>query len=360
MTTYPEIAGRLRAVAAQLWAEWQSELSAFLREKFAGRWSGNREFVRLEMGADEIALDLVGAHGVRPLGRASAADIGNLALAMPEARAVLDKAGDVVIQFPRQSVLHLQLELPAASQTILRKAVAFELEQLSPIGSDKLYFDFSATKAPSTARIELRAIKREVVDEAVTLCHASNLGVSGIFFEADDREADWRAFPIDWPAFLRRQWARRGALCLGAAALFLLVAVLFAVNMRGATEASQMLTQLEAVNEQAAVVHRMQRDIRDLHTQIEFPAAQKTAPLLLDVLSQVTKALPDGTWLTEFEIKDGKAHIRGFSKSPSDLIGDIDQSPYLANAQFGAPLEGAQDGTERFDLSFDVKPAVRR
>ena len=101
---------------------------------------------------------------------------------------------------------------------------------------------------------------------------------------------------------------------LSAVALFLLAAVMLAVVLRGSEQANLMLDQLEAIDEQAAIVHRLQQDIRDLHTQIEFPAAQKRTPLLVDIIAQVTKALPDGTWLTEFEIKDGKAHIQGFSK----------------------------------------------
>jgi general secretion pathway protein L len=361
MTTYPEINGSWGTIAVQLWAEWLTEFNRFLHEKFGGRWRDDRKFVRLDMGTDEIALNLVAADGVTPLARVARgqAEIGSLIPVMPEARAILEKTRDVAIQFPRQSVLRLQLNLPSASRAILRKAVAFELEQLSPIRPDKLYFDIFVTKTPSSARIELRAIKRVVVDEAITLCHASSLGVSGIFFETDTREADWSAFPIDWPSVLRRQWARTGVAVSGMAAFLLFVAVLFASTLRVTEQAGAMLAQLDAVNEQAAVVHRLQQDIRDLHTQIEFPAAQKRERLLVDILSQVTKALPEGTWLTEFEVKDGKTHIRGFSKSPSDLIGDIDQSPYFANAQFSAPLEGAQDGTERFDLSFDVKGAAQ-
>ncbi len=356
MTMHSEITGGLRAVAAQLWAEWRVEISALLREKFTGRWGDDREFVILDMNADEIVLNLANAQGSRILERISRQrDAGGLVFSAPEARAVLDNAGDVVIRFPQQSALHLQLGLPIASRAILRKAVTFELEQLSPIGPDKLYFDFLTTKMGSEARIELRAIKRADVDRAVALCHASGLGVGGILFLNDAREACWRDFPVDRAAFLRRQWARHGAAVLGGAALLLIIAVLFAYALRGAEQASLMLDQLEAANEQAAVVHRLQQNIRDLRTQIEFPAAQKRAHLLVDVLSQVSKSLPDDTWLTEFEIKDGKAHIRGFSKSPSDLIGDIDQSPYFANALFSAPLEGAQNGTERFDLSFDVK-----
>lgn len=360
MTISPEIQGDQRTTARQLWSEWRGEIAACLRERFAG-WRDDRTFMRLDIAPDEIALARVGAQGVQILARATPGEhgFGSLAAAIPDARTILDRTRDVVIRFGQPSILRLYLDLPYASPSLLRKAVTFELEQVSPIGPDRLYFDFATTKVNAQAKIELRAIKRVVVDEAVALCHASKLGVAAIVFEGDDHEADWRAFPVDRFSFLRRQWARAGAGILAGVAVLLFVAVLAAVTLRGAEEDGLLLTQLADVNEQASVVHRLQQKIRDLHTQIEFPAAQKRAPLLVDVLAQLTKALPDGTWLTEFAIKDGRVHVRGFSKSASDLIGDIDQSPTFANAQFSAPLEGAQDGTERFDLTFDVKQAVR-
>ena len=53
MTTCPGIAGGAREVAAQLWAEWRAELSAFLRKNSPGRWSDDREFMRLDVDGDK-------------------------------------------------------------------------------------------------------------------------------------------------------------------------------------------------------------------------------------------------------------------------------------------------------------------
>ncbi|MDE2184067.1 MAG: PilN domain-containing protein [Alphaproteobacteria bacterium] len=349
----------LRAVAVTLLAEWRAELAVVLREKFAGRLRDDRQHLCIDMGADEIVLARVNAGGEQVIARAPRAACHDTIAATPQARTALNGTRNVVLRFPRSSVLHLDLELPAASGATLRQAAAFELERLCPIRPDQLYFDCASVRSGRVARVGLRAVMRAEVDKAVALCRASGLGVGSIRFEGDPRAADPRVFPIDRNAFLRLWWLRYGAFALGVAAIVLLAALLTGIYLRGAAEDDQLMTQLVSMDEQVAAVHRMQRDVRDLRTQIEFPAAQKRAPLLLDVLAQVTDALPDGTWLTELQIKGGKAHISGLSKSPSDLIGAIGRRPLFSNAQFGAPLEGAQNGTERFDLSFDVKPVGR-
>jgi general secretion pathway protein L len=360
MTAYPDLTGDWRTIALELCREWRREIAAVLRGWLGTSWRDDRQYLRLSIGDDELALERVGAEGVQSVARillAGERRLASLRTSLPEAQAVLDRARDIVLRFPRRSVLRLSLELPAASRANLRKAAAFELEQLSPIAPDKLYFDLDVTQNGPLARVELRAIKRSEVDDARALCHAAKLGVGAIAFEGDRREADWRAFPVDPLAWLRRHWRLRGAAIAAVAAALLLAGLLGAFALRNAAELDALQARLQDADLQLASLHRMERNISDLRTQIEFPAAQKRAPLVIGVLAELSRVLPDGTWLTEFGIKDGRAHMRGLSRAPADLIAAIDQSPRFTNAQFSAPLEGAQNGSERFELTFDVKGA---
>jgi len=352
-TQYPEISGTPRQVIAGLWAEWTAEISAVLGGRLAARWRDDRASVWLDAGPETAALILQSADGVRLLAEGPAREFPAL---VRQARAV-QRFDSVILRFPSASVLHLDLSMPPAAPRHLREAVAFELERLSPIPPDKLYFDFHAGKPTAEKRlpVALRAIKREVVDDAVAQCHAASLTVAAIAFEDDPREAHWRSFPVDTLAFLRRQWTRWGAGILAGAALLLFVAALAGLYARGADADAALQAQREALSLKVAAMHRLEQRIADMRIQSQFPAAQKRAPLLLEALTQITQVLPDGTWLTEFSVENGKGHIVGFSKSPSDLIAEIDRSPLFANAQFNASLTGAQSGTERFDLTFDIK-----
>jgi general secretion pathway protein L len=338
-------------------------LSRFARELLASPLLRGGEVVLLRLAADEVKVDLMAGETIHEIGRTSGAgekaarEISSLLAA---SELVPRGTTDVAVELSAEDVLRRRFELPAASRSTLARAVPFELERLSPIEADRLYYDYTILETPKTkkqAELELRIVKRSAVDSAIALARAAGLRVGAIRFAGDGREAHWKSFPLDRAAWLRLKWRQWNVPALAGLALFLGVAVVFAAYMRGASAASALSDEVDAAATRAAVVHRLNHEISDVQAQIEFPLAQKRAPFLLAMLREVTRVLPDGTWLTEFQLDGGKVHIQGFSKSASDVVADIDRSPMFANAQFMAPLQTAQNGNERFDLSFDLKGA---
>lgn len=361
--TFSESVGQFRGLAAELLAEWGRELGRFSRELLASPLVRGGEVVLLKIETDEVRVDLAATDKVLEIGRTTAAgekaarDISSLLAA---SQLVPRGTTDVAIELSAEDVLRRRFELPAASRATLARAVPFELERLSPIEGDRLYYDYSivgTAKTKKQTELELRIVKRTAVDSAIALARAAGLRVGAIRFAGDTREADWRSFPLDRAAWLRLKWRQWNVLALAGLALLLGIVVVFAAYMRGAAAADSLSAEVDAAATRAAIIHHLNHQISDVQAQIEFPLAQKRAPFLLAMLREVTRILPDGTWLTEFQLDGGKVHIQGFSKSASDVVADIDRSTMFANAQFMAPLQSAQNGNERFDLSFDLKGA---
>jgi general secretion pathway protein L len=361
--TFSDSVGQFRGFAGELVSEWRRELARFVRELLASPLARGGELVLLDIEADQVIVKLASGDDVHEIGRAAgdgesrAREISSLLAA---SELVPRGTADVAVELPDDDVLRRRFELPAAGRSTLARAVPFELERLSPIEADRLYYDFSileSLKSKKQVEIELRIVKRSTVDSAIASAHAAGLRVGAIRFAGDPREADWRSFPLDRRAWLGLKWRQWNVLALGAAAIVLGIAVVFAAYLRGVSAAGALADELEAAGRRAAVVHRLLHDIGDVRAQIEFPLEQKRAPFLLAILSELTRVLPDGTWLTEFQLDGSKVHIQGFSKSASDVVGVVDRSPIFANAQFMAPLQSAPNGLERFDLSFDVKGA---
>lgn len=363
--TFSDSVGQFRDVASELLSEWRAELALFAREILSGPLARGGELVVLEVAAEAVRIKLAAGDSTRELGIATGlgqAASGEISSVLAASEFVPRGTTDIVVELPDSEVLRRRFELPAARKSVLARAVPFELERLSPIEADRLYYDFSvldAGRAKKNAQLELRIVKRSTVDSAIAVARAAGLRVGAIRFADDPREADWRSFPIDRTAWLRLKWKQWNVVGLGILAIVLAIGIVFAAYMRGASAADALAGQLDEASNRAAVVHHLNREIADVRAQIEFPLAQKQGPLLLTILAEVTRLLPDGTWLTEFELDGGKVHIQGYSKSASDVVADIDRSPVFSNAQFMAPLQSAQNGNERFDLSFDVKGGHR-
>lgn len=364
--SFSDSVGQFRSVAAELLAEWRIEIARVVRGLLASSWARGGAVVVLEIESEQVRIKLLADGQTQEIGSASspgASRAGEISALLAASELVPRGTADVIVELPSSDVLRRQFELPAARRATLARAVPFELERLSPIEADKLYYDFTILETGRSKKqsdLELRIVKRSAVDSAVALAHAAGLRVGAIRFAGDPREASWRAVPIDRGAWLRIKWRQWNVFALFALALVLGAAVIFAAYMRGAAAADALSDAVDGAATRAAIIHRLNHQISDVRAQIEFPLAQKRAPFLLESLAEVTRVLPEGTWLTEFEFDAGKVHIQGFAKSASDVVGEIDRSPMFANAQFMAPLQSAQNGNERFDLSFDVKAPRRR
>ncbi len=74
----------------------------------------------------------------------------------------------------------------------------------------------------------------------------------------------------------------------------------------------------------------------------------------LKILEELTRVIPDDSWLTEFEYKTdgGRITISGFSVSASKLIPYIEESPMFEEAKFTSPIttDRRQGNMERFRI----------
>jgi len=339
--------------AADIFSDWKKEFGAFAG--FSAAWNE----------AAELTLAFRSGEAVLAFGT----QIGHVAATAQDApqrlRALLSQANigrhDVELSLSSGDVLRPSLRLPRASAQTLRRALGYEIERLSPISPDAVYFDFAVTSrdaASNTVEVELRIIRRDIVDAAVALAHAAGLSVSAIRFEDDPRPADWRAFPVDRSGFLRAQARHRGPALLAGAAAVLLLAIPLALYLRGAAVADDLNDQVFTEGMRAAEVERLRHRIDRTATQFAFLEKQRRAPSFVAVLNDVTRTLPDGTWITEFDLTGNRIRIEGYSHAASDLIAVFDRSGKFTNAQFAAPVtQGTTAGVERFDLTFELAGA---
>lgn len=335
--------------AAELFADWKREFGVFA--SVSNAWNETGELTLAVRGGDAVLAF-------------NSAELGHVATSAPDApqrlRALAAQTGrrDAVLSLPSGDVLRPSVRLPRASAQTLRRALTYEIERLSPIAPDAVYYDFAVTgrdPASNTVDVELRIIRRDIVDVAVALCHAAGLSVSAIRFEDDARTADRRAFPVDRAGFLRAAARHRGPTLLLGAAAVLLLAILLALYLRGAAVADDLNDQVSAEGMRAAEVERLRHRIDRTATQFAFLEKQRRAPSFVEILNDVTRTLPDGTWITEFDLTASRIRIEGYSHAASDLIAVFDRSGRFTNAQFAAPVtQGGSAGVERFDLTFEL------
>ena len=94
------------------------------------------------------------------------------------------------------------------------------------------------------------------------------------------------------------------------------------------------------------------------------PAAQllalRAAPGVVHVWEELSRILPDHTYLSELRVADGSISITGFSGDAAHLIRLLDQSPLFAGAHLtGAITPDSAEHKDHFSLAFRLRGAHR-
>jgi general secretion pathway protein L len=286
-----------------------------------------------------------------------------------EAIAKATGSPNVTIALPAQHVLRRALALPAAIEDNLRQALAYDLDRHTPFRAEDLYFDAAVVgrdHAQGTLRVDLATVRRAIVDGALAAVERWGGNVVAVVPEAPEAAAGARLnlLPDE------RRAVRRGlrwafwiplALVLAAAGVALVLPVW--------QKREQAIALDKLVNDargQAAVSEALRRDLDRLVATHNFALERKFAfPAAIQVLDEVTKLLPDDTWLTQFELKTstrGKEAqrellLRGESGNAGRLITLFEESKVFTQAAPRSPTTKIQPGPgEIFDLVAQLRP----
>ena len=81
----------------------------------------------------------------------------------------------------------------------------------------------------------------------------------------------------------------------------------------------------------------------------------QTAPRVV-VLDELTRRLPDETWLASLQIDGHDVRLTGYAPVAASLIGLLDASEYFGTPSFQSPVtQDARSGKQRFSLAFELE-----
>ena len=375
--TSRSLARRLGLIGFGTW--WRRELAAALPESVRNFVDARRSRPVLAFDGSTATLWLpVDANGRRQLGEAArialdgdaaaVAAAGRGALA-PLARST-GKAPQVVVSLSPRSALRKTLTLPLAIEDHLRQAIAYDLDRHTPFKPEELYFDaivVDRDPVHNTLKVDLAAARRSVVDTA--LRQAESFGARVVGMTIDPPRLAARS-PIDLlpddrrlPSLRNARWQMLvPALVLAAAVIAALVLPVWQER-----EAAIALTQAtEEARQHALVSDGLRTELERRIGDYNFALERKYAfPSTLQVLDDVTRILPDDTWLTQLELRTSRSGkdvqreltLRGESANAGRLVSLLEDSKIFSQSAPRSPTTKIQPGPgEIFDVSTHVKP----
>jgi general secretion pathway protein L len=351
-------AGRL---PSRFVAWWLGELGALAPAVLRRLFAGGSGSVCLEISGTQLVISRADEDGQSELARL---DIDRPSEALREslARVLAEhglKGADVVLSLEQGQALRKSLDLPLAAEEGLAELLWFELDRQTPYRPEQARYDYRvAGRDPGHQRmtVELLVAPVEAVDGL--LARAVDWGLQPVAVTVAG--IDDPANPtFDLSGGDRAAPSRSGR--LGIALLVLLAAGLLGAAVWLPLEDQRLAAQkaetaLADARKQAVVAANL-RDELDRRTKAgSFLIRRKgEAPMMTAVLADLTRLLPDDTWLFELHVRGASVRARGYAPAASSVLELIERGPAFRNASFTSPVTRVPGiEAERFDLSFEL------
>jgi general secretion pathway protein L len=376
-----------RAGLPRFWRWWMGELApllpgisrAALQRRFARPVielsNGQALFWRPEINNGTARLSVTEAVALTG-DPAAVLAAGRAAVARMAANASAGIAAPkVIVALNARQVLRKELPLPAAVEENLIQALAYDLDRHTPFRPEQLYFDATVVgrdAAKKTLRVDWVAALKTIVDSAKKQAEEWGAVVVAVVPGPPTTTPTRlnllpnaaRPRPLQW-----RRWQVWAPVAL--IATFAIAAVIVPLLQK-----RQYAIELAALNAEAGVqagaADKVRQQLERMQSDYNYILAKKYAyPSAVHVLDEVTRVLPDDTWITQLELKAsgrGKEtqrdlYLRGESGNAGRLIALLEESKLVELVAPRSPTTKIQGSAgEIFDLGARLRasppPAV--
>lgn len=363
----PRLALDKNSAVGRFWRWWTNELAVLLPSWLRQPGASDADALLIEMTPRSIVLQRWLQGSLTEQGRIDRQP-GN-----PDADGVafrslfskLRKRDEAVALWlsPAQC-LAKQVELPLAAAKNLRQVLGFEMDRHTPFKAEQVYFDFRVLRVDNqNNRISLRlvAVPRAEMDGLLNLL--ASWGATATAAYAAGTAVPGGASMNLMPAGRNtpQPQTRSRSIHPGLLLLALLVgAAALAIPVWQKREAVlALLPVVDRAKQRAMEIDALRREQEKLAAEYNFMLLKKQfAPPLVVLLNELSRLLPDDTWVQQFSLKGSELQIQGETGSSSRLIALFENSRLLRDANFRSPLtKGDLPGSERYHLTAQIVTA---
>lgn len=271
----------------------------------------------------------------------------------------------VVLRLTQAQSLSRVLTLPRAVAENLKQTMGFELDRHTPFQQDQAYYAASILeRRPGSGQITvlLAVTPRSVLDRL--LRELASFGLTPTLVQAAHEQIGPGANRCNLLPEERRPRPRlrlRLLQTIPAVAVAVLVVGCFVLPVWWYLAARDALElQVNQQRRLAAKVLEYKNEAEALTQRAGFLVQRRLqGPFLIDVINELSRLLPDDTWLTNFTYRDHRLQIQGYAPAASQLIERIEASPRFQNTAFASPITRDRNlNLERFQITIQVNGAT--
>ena len=342
---------------------WGAGLSAWLPPAWRQLLASSSDRLLLQVQGDGVLMRRQGGNAlqdVASLPQVPARADGNDPLAGVLTRQAAELPRWLLL--PAESGLRRSLLLPAAARERLREVLGFEIERQTPFAMGDVAWDGRVLDARDDGQLQVELV---VVPRVRTDAVVAQLGsLSGWLAGIDLADAEGRPLGVNLLPAAQRH--RRGNpwriwnIVLAAIALLALALGLSQVLDNRVAAAAQLQADVAKRSVQARSVSQQRQRLVDAVEGGSYLQAQRNArPSVVEVMDELARRLPDGTYLEKVSIEGGQLSLVGLSNQAAALVGKLEGAKqWRAPALSGALQQDPRMRSDRFTLVAQLNDAA--
>ncbi len=260
-----------------------------------------------------------------------------------------------------QQTLCQQVQLPIATESNLDSVIRFEIDRLTPYSPDEvLHAHRIIGRHPETDQIAIeldvvpRALVKALMESLSSLC----LPVLALYPHVGE-ENHWPASKVNMLGAEQKngdsrfnQRTRYSAVAVAALLLLVLALPIMFLNMKS----QDLEARLDAVRQQGSQLSEQRAMLDERHAaRSELLRRRQEMPSKLQLIDELTRLLPDHTWVSRLSVEDTVVKLAGESSEASQLIEILDQSPNFHNVRFDSPvIRNSRSEQDRYEIRLEL------
>jgi len=347
------------AFAASAFDWWLAELRATLADVLIRIQVGIGAVPVIEAGDGKWTVRR-GSAAVAEISREMAAGqrLRQLGHALPSPRGTRS----VLVEIPHERALSKIVTLPQAARHELDRILRFEIGRQFPFAAERAYFAYRQAGEAAVSgpiRLEVTAVPREVVTDICEELQRAGLQARAILV-ASGLSPHKLPLPVDE---IRRSGRRRTTLdrALMAVAALAAAAAMLSPVVHQRMRLAELDRELSALKPKAeAALARQAQQHEDSSRIAAVLHAARDRPPAVALVNELSRALPDGSWLTALRLSGREIVIDGLAPSAAATALALEQNPSFSGVAFRSAIaRDASTGLEHFQLALTVAEARR-
>ena len=269
-----------------------------------------------------------------------------------------------VVELAPTQAINRQVSLPFGTEDRIEDVLGFEMDRLTPFAKDDVYFHYFVAGRDTERRvinIQLVVALRKVVDDILERLRVRGIVPSKITLHGATESADRALTSVNLlPSNKRIKTKSKYEVVPTAltvlAGLLAVIAIAYPL-VHQALWLKNLDEEISRLAPAAIAAEKTQAEIADARQQSGFFADKwASAPTKIHLLNELTRIIPDDTWLARVQIQGTTVRIHGESEGASSLIGLLEESDVFQDTRFSSPVtKNPRTSTDRFVIEAQIK-----